>query len=388
MARQATVYQVFVSSPSDVEDERKLIESAVSEWNQLNGADHGVLFEVVSGYTSVAPAFADRPQSVINDQIGEEYDIYLGLMWMSFGSDTGSAPSGTVEEFRIALNRFEREQNLYIGFFFKVSPPPDLRALDGSELSRVQDFKKSVGAAGGFYAEFSEDDELRQAVNRVLRNFLKKKPDPRVEVAPQASNGHHQVQLPAESQSEDLGWLDVQEELTEVAGRLTAHFAWITSQTQNTNGIVRQASDELERLQSFGEATPSLMRPVISRVATAMEQAADGLRGRMPEIREDMHRLPSIIQNYADISEDFVTDESVWSEFVSTVTENAALLLANADSTASMITTTRELPRMTKEFNSSRRKYVAAYEELISEMRASHITMTALLPRLQALHVG
>lgn len=34
-----TAYKVFIGSPSDVSNERKIVESAIHTWNSINGID-------------------------------------------------------------------------------------------------------------------------------------------------------------------------------------------------------------------------------------------------------------------------------------------------------------------------------------------------------------
>src|SRR3546814_1378667 len=40
----------------------------------------------------------DRPQAILNNQFVDDCDLLVGLFWARLGSDTGKAPSGSVEE--------------------------------------------------------------------------------------------------------------------------------------------------------------------------------------------------------------------------------------------------------------------------------------------------
>lgn len=50
--------------------------------------------------TDIMPGFGSDPQAVINEQINDDFDIFVGLLKGKFGTPTPRAGSGTEEEFR------------------------------------------------------------------------------------------------------------------------------------------------------------------------------------------------------------------------------------------------------------------------------------------------
>ena len=58
--------------------------------------------------THTRPGIGQSAQDVINPQIGDDYDIFLGMFGIRFGTPTREWQSGTEEEFRRALSRFKR----------------------------------------------------------------------------------------------------------------------------------------------------------------------------------------------------------------------------------------------------------------------------------------
>ena len=125
MAKTRTLLQVFVASPGDVKDERKLLDSVISELNKTWGHSNGVMLELLKWETDSHPGFGADPQDVINSQIGEEYDIFIGIMWGRFGSPTKRAESGTEEEFNRAYTRLSNSSNsVQIMFYFKDAAIP------------------------------------------------------------------------------------------------------------------------------------------------------------------------------------------------------------------------------------------------------------------------
>ncbi|MYD31374.1 MAG: DUF4062 domain-containing protein, partial [Nitrospira sp. SB0661_bin_20] len=63
--------------------------------------------DVVRWETRTTPGFGKDPQDVINKQISDAYDIFIGIMWTRFGTPTPRAGSGTEEEFLRAYDRYK-----------------------------------------------------------------------------------------------------------------------------------------------------------------------------------------------------------------------------------------------------------------------------------------
>ena len=107
MPQQAFIAQIFVASPSDVQGEREILEEVVSEMNRSSAKNAGFRLELLKWETSVHPGFGPDSQAVINEQIGDNYDIFIGIIWGRFGRKTSRAESGTEEEFDRALMRYK-----------------------------------------------------------------------------------------------------------------------------------------------------------------------------------------------------------------------------------------------------------------------------------------
>lgn len=125
MARYETILSIFVASPSDVDEERNRLEEVIRELNTTWSRDLGVRLELVRWETHAYPSFGEDAQAVINDQIPDDYDVFVGLMWYRFGTPTGRAGSGTVEEFQRAKKRFDaNSDDLQLMIYFKDAPAP------------------------------------------------------------------------------------------------------------------------------------------------------------------------------------------------------------------------------------------------------------------------
>ena len=123
MPRQENVIVVFVASPSDLDPERNCLEEVIKELNRSWSRSTGFRLELVRWETHGYPEVGQDPQDVLNRELPNDSDIFIGLMWSRYGTETGRAGSGTEEEFNRALERHRRDpESIRIMFYFKDAP--------------------------------------------------------------------------------------------------------------------------------------------------------------------------------------------------------------------------------------------------------------------------
>lgn len=156
-----SVEKVFCASPGDLEEERRAFRGCIDEYNRLSGDDSGIRFEPVMWEYDTYSAIGHDPQSVISEQIGTKYQLFVGLMWARFGTVTPRASSGTEEELYAAVKRWkETAGGVGIMFFFKDAPVY-VSELDPVQIYRVIKFKEVLGGQGIFYHHFGGKDGRR-----------------------------------------------------------------------------------------------------------------------------------------------------------------------------------------------------------------------------------
>ncbi|MBM3175027.1 MAG: DUF4062 domain-containing protein, partial [Chloroflexi bacterium] len=108
--RTRTKVRIFVASPGDVLEERNRLARVVEELNRSLADRLGLALELLRWETHVAPDVG-IPQRLILQQLPpEEWDIFVGILWHRFGSETGELDpethqlywSGTEQEFKAA----------------------------------------------------------------------------------------------------------------------------------------------------------------------------------------------------------------------------------------------------------------------------------------------
>lgn len=144
MPEAVTEITVFVASPGDVAKERKALDAVVAEINRAVGQHEGFRLALRKWETHARPA-AGRPQGVINQQLGPS-DIFVGIMWKRFGTPTGKAGSGTVEEYDEAYAQWKRKRKHKpeILFYFRESKFFPKTKAEIRQIEAVQTFREKV----------------------------------------------------------------------------------------------------------------------------------------------------------------------------------------------------------------------------------------------------
>ena len=137
--------KVFLASPSDVPDERLTVRSIVEEENRNHFHREGYHLEAVGWETHSSPGMGQpHSQGRINPLI-DDCELFVGILWIRFGSPTGIAESGTEEEFNHALELLDKTDLPLcdIKLYFCDYPSKPSR-IDPEQLKKVQQFRKNI----------------------------------------------------------------------------------------------------------------------------------------------------------------------------------------------------------------------------------------------------
>lgn len=165
--------KIFLSSPGDLNLEREVIAKVCEDLSHDIGTIENFFLELVRWETHSFSARGNSPQDVINEQIGQDYDIFLGMLGRRFGTPTQNFGSGTEEEFNLALTRNQRDGEPEIMFFF-ASGATKLNEIDASQLVKIQNFQKSLSGIGLLYFSFEADVSLYRLAHSHLLNSIRK----------------------------------------------------------------------------------------------------------------------------------------------------------------------------------------------------------------------
>jgi hypothetical protein len=160
------VLNVLIASPSDVNDERDAVTTAIHDWNSINAHPDtiNILLHPIRWETHSYPESGDRPQALLNRQIVARGDFLIGIFGTRLGTPTGVAESGTIEE----IEQF-RKAGKYVALYFSNAPVPrnadrgQLDALDQYKQARQKDTK---------YEVFLSADDLRRQISQHLTGIV------------------------------------------------------------------------------------------------------------------------------------------------------------------------------------------------------------------------
>ena len=161
---RATILNVLIASPSDVTEERDVVEKVLHAWNASHFETLGVMLHPVRWESHAYPASGDRPQAIINKQIVESGDILVGIFGYRLGTPTGEAQSGTIEE----IEEF-RKAGKYVALYFSTADVP--RSADRGQLEALEAYKKER-QKDTLYFEFKDASALRDDLTRQLPKIV------------------------------------------------------------------------------------------------------------------------------------------------------------------------------------------------------------------------
>jgi|SRR5208282_2112553 len=380
MSKNIKLIRILVSSPSDVQSERDALEAVINELN-LGQSKTEIRFELIRWETHSSPQVGTDTQAILNQQLGDDYDIFLGILWHRIGTPTPRADSGTIEEFDRAYARYKSNSgDISIMFYFKNAPiPPD--DIIPEQFSRVRQFRESIRETT-LYDTFTSLDEftrlIRIHLTRWRLEFQRRTSStlattvaqsPKIDSEQSDSEG---VQKEVDSREDD-GILDLIERgntsmavMSEIAGRLAASMQSLgedvathtsrlnavtaSGEVSNVREVRREIDSVAQRLDYFAEQVDSELIPM----RKAARDAFDSL-GRVSQIT---------LESGSDIRKP-VSDNA-----------SAALSLASVlDTTSEQIEVFRgtvvAMPRMTSRLNRAKRHASDVLIALKSELNGT-----------------
>lgn len=158
MSYQATVFNLMLSCPSDTEKEQGTIITCINRWNDINSEKHSIVLLPVFYKTQVPAELAtqedERTQAVINKYMGENCDWLIAVFRNRFGTPTGKAKSGTIEEIDLfKKNNPERPISVY---FFRDCKNEKIMKYKGQLKGIWKEYERCEDLEREFYDNLSQ----------------------------------------------------------------------------------------------------------------------------------------------------------------------------------------------------------------------------------------
>ena len=382
MARQETILSVFVASPSDVDEERDRLEDVVRELNTAWARHLGIRLELIRWETDAYPSFGDDPQAVINEQMPQDFDLFIGIMWYRFGTPTGRAGSGTVEEFQRAKDRYDANPDaLQLMIYFKDSPAPvPPSQLDAKQLASISEFRSSLGNEGGLYWSFQTTDEFEKLVRLHLTRHIQAWQS-KASIARPSSASIEEMTTTKDASDQDgddeIGLLDLMEQFEDEFSTLEEITERIASATVEIGEKMNARAAETTEFAAGPDAqNRKAAKRLVAKAAADMDQYVHRMELELPLFSQHLNAGLNALTRAAALSIEFnieKEDLEQAKDTVSSIREFRDTMSTVEGQIAIFRETVAALPRMTTVLNRSKRAMVNVIQRLIDEFRGAQV---------------
>lgn len=374
MARIFKNYDVFISSPSDVAVERDIVQEAIEQLNQIRGSKEGFRLNPIRWEKDVSSQIGGHPQTVINEQIGDEYDIFIGILCNRFGQETERYNSGTEEEFFRAYNRYDRSRNCPEILFYFKDPRRSELPIDAEHYLKVSGFKKKIGSLG-VYEDFDSPESLKTKVLAALSRALD-----RLGKSVPATNYSHEMEEKSSNSpvdnavtkisdfDEDIGIMDLTEMVFDAIEVFSDNLEAMSTATGKLGERMVIRTEEIEKLQPTGDTRKDQKnaKAIVEKVAAEMQRYCHILDRSIPNARREFSSALRCMEHVVIIShQDGVGDQDEVKTLVDELESLSSILRNVQEKTSNFRDVISEWPRMTSKLNQAKRRTVNSINDLL-----------------------
>lgn len=375
MPKTITVLRIFVASPSDLGEERKLLEGVIQELNLTWPQQLGVSLELIKWETHTFPGAGTDPQDVINHQLPQDYDILLVMLWSRIGTPTPRSQSGTLEEFENAYERWRNDPKLVrLMVYFKTTPisPDD---IDPDQLRLLKEFRKSLGDRGILYSTFTGGEEfaqlLRIHLSKQVQEFLKENntagtplavPVKTIATSPSLEESHDET--PGEE-----GFLDLIETTVTASQKATEVMEHIREALEQLNAGTNQSTLDMQSITGDDKAKFAAYKRIANRQAENMADFVARMQPEIPILGDSLSKsLDAYGRTMVLLPEFGITPENraQLEEALSSASNLRNVMIPSKESMERFRSIIAGLPRITTQFNRAKRDTLNVLDTLLT----------------------
>lgn len=375
MPKTITVLRIFVASPSDLGEERKLLEGVVQELNLTWTQQLGISLELIKWETHAFPSAGTDPQDVINHQLPQDYDILILMLWSRIGTPTPRSQSGTLEEFENAYERWSSEpRSVRMMVYFKTTPisPDD---IDPDQLRLLKEFRQSLGDRGILYSTFTGGEEfsqlLRIHLSKQVQDFLKESnlaempftvSVETIATSPSLGENHEEA-------SGDEGFLDLIETTVTASQKATNIMQHISEALEQLSAGTNQSTLDMQSITGDDKGKFAAYKRIANRQAENMAEFVARIQPEIPILGDSLSKsLDSYGRTMVLLPEFGITPETrtQLEEALSTANTLRNRMIPSKESTERFRSIIAGLPRITTQFNRAKRDILNVLDTLLT----------------------
>ena len=383
MARNETVINVFVASPGDVNEERSALEAINTELNRTWSKNLNLRLDLVKWENNIHPNFGSYPQDVINQQLNDEYDVFIALFWSKVGTPTNIADSGTIEEFERAYKKYKNDPNsVDIMVYFKdqaISPSQ----MNLEQLQKIQSLKEKMGEKGGLYWMFdnTEDFEnlLRGHLSRVAQSWSKK-----LQITEKVEQvNHHQLSDNIIDESDDYGLFDYIVIYEDRISDITSALELMSDATVKIGTQFSRRTAEISKFNSANSNNPKEARKIIKLTSDDLTRYSEIINSQVSILSPSRIEAFDALSKGISISIELSKDEDELKELKESLFE----MLKSTGNTESSLLCFRKsvvnLPRLNLQINKAKRQVTLSLDRVLDETRKMMQSANDVLETIQ-----
>lgn len=327
-----------------------------------NFKSRSIVLELIKWETHTHPSFGIDPQDVINTQINDSYDIFIGIMWAKFGTPTNRSGSGTEEEFNRAYQLHLGDPNsIKIMFYFNTKPVPfDL--IDPEQIQKIKNFKGQLGELGGLYWEYSDLSEIE----RYLRMHISSVIEELESVIP--TNIAVYETIKEGDEEEELGLFDYLE-VTEDS--FQSLLGVMENMTEIITDIGNQMTDRATEITSYSSANNMNNKTTvryIDRAARDLDNFVQRMDIEIPIFKDALSQGLDAFINAMNHHRDWQGDNEEFHQTSGELKELGETMSEACNQIVLFKNEIIQLPNLNKKFNKAKKDSLKVLNRIIREM--------------------
>jgi len=247
--------------------------------------------------------------------------------------------------------------------------------VDPDQLKRVYEFK-DLSKSRGVYGEFSDQEGLRIKVLQIFQMAVSETLEKKYISKPEdnAKNGNNKIDTQEHQSSnfDDYGILDISEPFVESIVRLGSILKGWTSRAEENAKIVNGVSNDLARFAAVGSVDPNIMKSKILDIAVSMDDLSHYLEENTSEYLSRSNEAVELTNLLAEIAQDIDDESQEVSNLFVAIGGALGGMSEFENGLFSMLETVESLPRMTRPFNVSRKRFIKIhlqFAEVVARMK-------------------
>lgn len=376
MAKNITQYSLFISSPQDLETERSEISNIINEINLTYSSRKSVNLDVIKWETHSAPGITDTyTQNLINNDLGNEYDVFIGMLWQKFGTKTEIANSGTEEEFLKAVERYKNGDKIQILFYFKTTPPVSLDHLNLDELNKIKKFKEYLKENNILYWSFNTLEDLQTN----LRLHIPKRIDELIIKNNSSTENNNTLNNLVKNDrknvlDDDIGYFDYIFQFEDSLEDSTIALTNISESTKKIGEDLTEKANEMTRISKYPNPNRNIILEYFKRTSKTINSYSDKIEIEIPNFYNNFEDAINIGLKYLNSIDKYNINENVDNikNNYEQIKELKSSIPHAIEGMNVFYEEAKDLPNIQTDLNKAKRRLLIKLEDLIYKLGKSY----------------